>query len=48
MKSESLLLSALKADRGGQVLLGLLAIAAVAVPVFNLLVPEDRDRKSVV
>ena len=40
MKNQSLLLSALKADRGGQVLLGLLAIASVAVPVFNLLVPE--------
>lgn len=40
MKNPSLLLSALKADRGGQVLLGLLAIAAVAVPVLNLLVPE--------
>ena len=41
MKNQSLLLSALKADRGGQVLLSLLAIAAVAVPVFNLLVPES-------
>jgi len=40
MKNQSLLLSALKADRGGQVLLGLLAIASVAVPVLNLLVPE--------
>ncbi len=40
MRNPSLLLSALKADRGGQVLLGLLAIAAVAVPVLNLLVPE--------
>ncbi len=40
MKNPSLLLSALKADRGGQVLLALLAVASVAVPVLNLLVPE--------
>ena len=40
MKGQGVLIPALKADRGGQVLLLLLLIAAVAVPVFNLLVPE--------
>jgi urea transport system permease protein len=35
------LIRALKGDVGGQIMLSLLAVAAIAVPVMNLLVPES-------
>lgn len=41
MKDRSVLGSVILSDRGGQVFLGLLAAATVAVPVFNLMVPES-------
>jgi urea transport system permease protein len=40
MKSDSILLKALRTDRGGQGLLALLGVSAVLVPVLNLLVPD--------
>jgi len=36
-----MLLEALRTDRGGQVLLAILAVAVVVVPVLNLVVPPD-------
>jgi urea transport system permease protein len=40
MKPPSILLAALRQDRGGQILLALLAAALVLVPLANLVVPE--------
>ncbi|MCK9194581.1 MAG: urea ABC transporter permease subunit UrtC [Nevskia sp.] len=40
MKPPSILLAALRQDRGGQILLALLAAALVLVPLTNLVVPE--------
>lgn len=41
MKNTSTFLSALHADRGGQIFLAILAVVALAVPLLNLMVPES-------